>query len=82
MTITKEISLKDFVFWGGAAENTRYLTREDMEQLDEFFEDNDGTFSGTPTETDINDLFWFETDYIAELLGFENWDGLCEQREG
>ena len=30
----------------------------------------------TPSDTEINDLFWFEEDFIAELLGFDNWEAL------
>lgn len=34
----------------------------------------------TPTETDINDFFWFETDTIADLLGYSDWEALIEER--
>ena len=27
-------------------------------------------------ETQVNDMFWFETDYIATLLGYRNWEHL------
>ena len=33
-----------------------------------------------PSETDINDFFWFETDTIAEWLGYEDWEKLEEDR--
>ena len=28
------------------------------------------------TATEINDLFWFEEDFIARLLGFDSWEAL------
>jgi len=31
------------------------------------------------SETDINDLFWFEDELIAEWLGYENFDEIMER---
>ena len=28
------------------------------------------------TETQLNDILWFETDWIAEMLGFTDWECL------
>ena len=28
------------------------------------------------TETELNDLFWFEDDFVAVLLGYNNWEEL------
>ena len=36
--------------------------------------------SVTLMETEINDFFWFETDAIAEILGYKNFDELMEDR--
>lgn len=36
----------------------------------------------TPSDTTINDLFWFEDDYIAQLLGFKNWEALERHNAG
>lgn len=52
------------------------LTYEQLEQLEPILEDALMDGSGTIDETTINDIFWFETDWIAELLGFETWDAL------
>lgn len=29
------------------------------------------------TDTEFNDFFWFETDYIAQILDYEDWEELC-----
>lgn len=29
------------------------------------------------TDTEFNDFFWFETDYIAKILDYEDWEELC-----
>lgn len=76
MTIKKEISLTDFEFWAGARANAAALTIEQLEQLEQLLEDSLSDGSGAIDETAINDIFWFETDWIAELLGFETWDAL------
>lgn len=30
--------------------------------------------------TELNDLFWFDRDYIAEILGYEDWEALENER--
>ena len=34
-----------------------------------------------PTDTEINDFFWFERDTIAEWLGYEDWEDLENNRD-
>ena len=34
------------------------------------------------SDTAINDFLWFETDTIAEWLGYEDWDDLCRKHAG
>lgn len=76
MKIIKEQSLKDFEFWSGAKYVADYLTEEEFEAIEESLEEYnpDGL-----TETEINDLFWFDVDYIASALGYENEDELLEE---
>ena len=67
MIVTKNIDIKNFKFWSGAKHLAEALTPEELEQiefsLEDFFHDK------TPSETDINDLFWFEEDFICEMIG-------------
>jgi hypothetical protein len=67
MIVTKNIDLKNFKFWSGAKHLAEALTQEELEQiefcLEDFFHDK------TPSETEINDLFWFEEDFICKLIG-------------
>lgn len=60
----------DFNFWEGAKDTVNILIDFDLintvwDRLAERIEDNYEEVS----ETDINDFFWFETDYIAQDLG-------------
>lgn len=78
MTITKEISLKDFDFWAGAVNTASLLTDDEFDTIEAELEDSGESWS----ETAINDLFWFESDYVAQALGFEDWEELYKQRKG
>ena len=33
------------------------------------------------TKVELNDILWFERDYIANWLGFETWEEYEEERE-
>ena len=64
MKIYREESLSNFEFWSGAIANAEEFTLEELEATDE----GDGY-----EETHINDLMWFEPEYLASLIGLE-WD--------
>ena len=74
MKIIHEIdSLTDFEPWSGAVSTYETLTREQLKELDTILED---CYPDGITDTGINDLLWFETNWIAECLGFSDWDEL------
>jgi hypothetical protein len=79
MIIKQEISLENFEAWSGAVQTLQTLRDKGLcdrlENLLEDIEPEDGW-----TETALNDLLWFEGDYIAGLLGFEDWEDL--ERDG
>lgn len=79
MIYTVEKPLSQFEFWSGAKERTDHLTTEQLDQLDYMIPDALGE---KPTDTAINDLFWFEEDYIAQMLGFKNWKALERYNDG
>ena len=76
MKIYKETSLKDYEFWSGAKYTAEVLTSEQLDQVESYLEDT-APEEGY-SETDINDIFWFERDWIAEILGFDSWEALEE----
>jgi len=67
MIINKNIDLKNFKFWSGAKDLADLLKPEELEQIE--FALEDFFHHKTPSETDINDLFWFEEDFICEMIG-------------
>ncbi len=67
MNYRKELDLTEFKFWSGAKQNKfAYNELKKLDYiLDDFFHDK------APTETDINDLFWFEEKLLCEWLGID-----------
>lgn len=69
MKLYKEFSAEDFEAWCGGVDTLDKILEEgkgeDLEALlDEIFPDG-------ATETEVNDLLWFEPEYVFENLGIE-----------
>lgn len=72
MKIYREESLSNFEFWSGAISNAEEFTLEELDRIGEELEALDCEGDGYD-ETQINDLMWFEPEYLASLIGLE-WD--------
>ena len=68
MTIKTEQSLRNFEFWSGAKANAEMMTAEELDSVENALEELDPEGM---TDTEINDLFWFDFDYVCELIGLE-----------
>ena len=74
MTYTVETSLTDFPAWSGAVHTLDVLIEKDLcDTVETCLVDVLGEY---PTDTEINDMLWFETDAIAEWCGFSSWEAL------
>ena len=81
MKIYTEISLKDFDAWSGARQTMKTLEKlsdfteyaDCFGELEALFEEDMGK---DMNETELNDILWLETDWIAEYLGFADWEAL------
>lgn len=73
-----EEPLYNFRFWGGAKENANLLTLQELEQID--FELSDIYPEGFK-DVQINYIFWFDFDFIAQLLGYEDEEEFHKERE-
>ena len=74
MTYTVETSLADFPAWSGAVHTLDVLIEKDLcDTVEACLIDVLGEY---PTDTEINDMLWFETDAIAEWCGFSSWEAL------
>ena len=69
MKITSEMSLKNCKAWSGAKDTLNKLIELDKcEDLEFILEDE---YPNGLTDTQLNDLLWFDKDWIYETLGIE-----------
>lgn len=66
MTIKSERRLRNFGFWSGALDRVNLLTCDELDEIENQLEE---LYPDGLTETDLNDLFWFDFDFICELIG-------------
>jgi len=78
MNIYKEENLSNFEFWSGAKDTAEYLTDDELDQIEEIL---DELYPEGMDETELNDLFWFEDDLIAEWLGYDDFEAIMEREE-
>lgn len=76
ITIKKEINLQDFETWSGATDTMKYLTSEEIETIESMIVE---LYPGGLEETQLNDILWFETELIAEWLGYNDFDEIIER---
>ena len=71
MKITSEISLKNFKAWSGAKDTLNKLIELDKCEDLEFILDD--LYPDGLTDTQLNDILWFEDEWIFETLGIEEY---------
>ena len=71
MKITSEISLKNFKAWRGAKDTLNKLIELDKCDDLEFILESE--YPNGLTDTQLNDLLWFDQDWIFETLGIEEY---------
>ena len=80
MKIYSEKSLAtNFEFWSGAVQTVNELTTRELNTIEQTLEE---LYPDGMSETEVNDLFWFEEDTIAEWLGYECWEHLEADHAG
>ena len=67
MKYTKELNLTQFQFWSGAKQNE--FTYNELKELEYSLQDL--YHEKPPTETEINDLFWFDEEFLCECIGID-----------
>ena len=66
MKVFKEIGIADFKAWSGAVDTKQtILDNNKAEEFDAMIEDS---YSDGIDETKLNDLLWFESEWIFECL--------------
>ena len=70
MTITYELDLNRFEAWSGAKETLERIQREEKcEELENVLEE---LYPDGMTETELNDLLWFDSEQVYEWLGIRS----------
>ena len=70
MTITYELDLNSFEAWSGAKETLERIQREGKcGLLEQILED---IYPDGMTETELNDLLWFDSESVYEWLGIRS----------
>ena len=67
MRIVTEESLRNFQFWSGAKAFANKLSLDELDEIESILESDGSDY----TETQINDLFWFEPEAFCEWLNID-----------
>lgn len=78
MKLYTEKDLIYFDFWSGAKDTVKYLTRQELNQIQSMLEE---IYPEGMSETELNDFFWFEDDTIAQWLGYSDFEELMNREE-
>lgn len=77
MKIYTETNLANFEFYGGAQATVEHLSRQELEVLDQRLQEDYPEIDAI----DLNDLFEYNEDYIAQLLGYSDWQELLDEED-
>ena len=79
MTITYELDLNRFEAWSGAKETLERIQREGKcTELENILEE---LYPDGMTETELNDLLWFDSESVYEWLGIRSESQIKEEIE-
>lgn len=78
MKITSEKSLFNFDFWNGAETTANELTNKEFNIIEAQLED---LYPDGIDETQLNDIFRFEQDFVAQMLGYDTWEAFEKTKE-
>lgn len=72
MKIIKEMEIRDFEAWSGAVYTLNKII--EFDKCDEFDNLIDELYPDGLTDTELNDILWFEEEWIFESLGINEDD--------
>lgn len=79
MTIKSDISLKNFKAWSGGKDTLdRIINEGKCDKLESMLED---LYPDGMTDTELNDLLWFDSDTVFGWLGIRTYDQIKEELE-
>ena len=83
ITITTEVNEYTIFneLWSGGKDTLEDLTTGEVSTILDYLEELQGCTEEPMSLTDINDFFWFERDYIAKLLGYNDYEEIMERNQ-
>ena len=79
MKISYELDIKNFEAWSGAVDTLETIIAEGKaDELEALLED---CYPEGMTETQLNDLLWFEEEWLFKSLGIRTKDNIREELE-
>lgn len=66
MKINRELDLVHFEFWSGAKDHC--FTNSELREIEYVLEE---LYPDGMDETQVNDLFWFEEEFLCEVIGVD-----------
>ena len=69
MIIKTETNLRDFNAWGGAINTKNIILDAKLEE--EFAEIIDELYPDGLSDTELNDILWFDSDWVLKILEIE-----------
>lgn len=72
MKIWQDISLSEFTPWAGAVDTYKHLEEQGMLDALEFALND--LYPDGMSETTLNDLLWFDAEWVYEMLGISDPD--------
>ena len=77
MKVYSEKGFNDFEFLSGAKDRAEKLTTDEGNAIFACLEE---CYPEGLSETEINDIFWFEEDFIAEVLGYQSFEEIYNRK--
>ena len=68
--VNNNLSLRNFEAWSGAKDTKQLILDNNKEDDFEFMMED--LYPDGITDTQLNDILWFETDWICVTLGIDN----------
>tara|TARA_R110002020_G_scaffold368053_1_gene579922 strand:+ start:329 stop:547 length:219 start_codon:yes stop_codon:yes gene_type:complete len=68
--VNENLSLRNFEAWSGAKSTKELIIENNKEDEFEFLMED--LYPDGMTDTQLNDILWFEEDWICEALGIDN----------
>lgn len=68
--VNDNLTLRNFEAWSGAKDTKQLILDNNKEDDFEFMMED--LYPDGMTDTQLNDILWFETDWICETLGIDN----------